>query len=274
MGQINLLEYPVSNKIYAFTTTKEGGVSCGAYTSFNITHYCGDDPEHVAKNREMLCKQLGIVESALILPHQTHSLNVYSIKNDFFDLSEERRMEHLYNVDALITQCGNICIGVSTADCVPVLLYDEPNGIIAAIHAGWRGVVGNIVGKTIKKMMTEYHSSPTHVKVIIGPSISLNAFEVGDEVYEAFKKANFDMASIAVRASKLGLPTSVEGEDKWHIDLWASITTQLLNSSVPLENIHIAGVCTYTEHDTYFSARRAGINSGRLFTGIMIKEDK
>jgi YfiH family protein len=187
-------------------------------------------------------------------------------------MTKEGKNNFLYDVDTLVTNMKNICIGVSTADCVPVLLFDEKTETIAAIHAGWRGVVNNIVAATIEKMSATFSVSAEHLKVVIGPSISQKSFEVGDKVYDAFEKANFDMSSIAVRASQLGLPLSVEGKDKWHIDLWAAITMQLLEKGVELNNITISNICTFEEHEEYFSARRNGISSGRLFTGIMMTE--
>lgn len=272
LEELRLLEYNLAPSVRAFTTTRNGGVSTGAYASFNITHYCGDSAECVSKNREILCNELHISNESLILPHQTHSSNVQLVTSEFFNMTKEEKNNFLYDVDALVTNMKNICIGVSTADCVPVLLFDEKTETIAAIHAGWRGVVNNIVAATIEQMSATFSTSAEHLKVVIGPSISQKSFEVGDEVYDAFEKANFDMASIAVRASQLGLSLSVEGEDKWHIDLWAAITMQLLEKGVELNNITISNICTFEEHEEYFSARRNGISSGRLFTGIMMTE--
>jgi copper oxidase (laccase) domain-containing protein len=94
---------------------------------------------------------------------------------------------------------------------------------------------------------------------VIGPCISLDAFEVGDEVYEAFSSADFPMHLIAKRHT-----------EKWHIDLWEANRLQLLACGLRPENITLSGVCTYTSHDRFFSARRLGIKSGRIFNGIII----
>ena len=88
-----------------------------------------------------------------------------------------------------MTNESNVCIGVSTADCIPILLYDTEHHAAAAIHAGWRGTVKHIVMKTIKEMGVVFNSVPQNLKAVIGPGISLDNFEVGDEVYEKFANA-------------------------------------------------------------------------------------
>ena len=97
------------------------------------------------------------------------------------------------------------------------------------------------------------------LKAVIGPGISLEHFEVGDEVYEEFRGAGFDMAAVARRY------------DKWHIDLWEANRLLLVEGGVCPDNIKTAGVCTYAHADRFFSARRLGIDSGRIFSGIMME---
>ena len=254
---MELLEYSLSDDVVAFSTKR--GEPQGNYGEFNITHYCGDVEEHVKHCRVELCNKLEISDNALILPRQTHESNILNIEDSFFSLDEEERMQRLYGIDAIVTTLPRVCIGVSTADCVPILLYDGDKGVVAAIHAGWRGSVQRIVEKTINYMCAEFSMLPKNIKVVIGPSISIDAFEVGDEVYEKFKAEGFDVNKIAIR------------RDKWHINLWKANCIQLQKCGVELNNIHLAGICTYTNHHEFFSARRLGINSGRIFNGIMIK---
>ena len=152
----------------------------------------------------------------------------------------------------------DFCLCVSTADCVPVLLYDVSKDVIAAIHAGWRGTVGRIVEKTLEVMGSEYGTEGKDVIACIGPSISLESFEVGDEVYAAFAEAGFEMSCIARKY------------EKWHLDLWEANRLQLLAHGVLPEHIEVAGICTYKNYEDFFSARRLGIKSGRILSGIMI----
>lgn len=261
-----LLEYSISPEVRAFSTCRIGGFGIQNYHSLNVTHYCGDDPLTVKKNTELLCEVLNIDSSRLVLPRQVHGVEVAEINETFFCLTEEERKSLLNGVDALITQMNHVCIGVSTADCVPILLYDPVTRSLAAVHAGWRGVVNNIIGEVIKRMQSSFGVSASHIKAVIGPSISKLAFEVGDEVYAAFYDAGFNMSAIA---SRLTFPGN---EEKWHIDLWGACCEQLENLGISLDNMQIAGICTYQSSDEFFSARRLGLHSGRIFNGIMLNE--
>lgn len=258
-----LLEYDLGEHVRAFSTTRQGGVSVGAYASFNANLYCGDDVQHVQQNRELLCQFLGLPFSHLLMPHQTHHDKVCKIDESFLSLSQSEREQRLEGIDALMTDLPDVCVCVSTADCIPVLLYDDVHHAVAAVHAGWRGTVSSIVRKTVERMEEVYHTDVNDVKAVIGPGISLDAFEVGDEVYDAFQSAGFPMMQIAKRY------VLSEEKTKWHIDLWEANRWELLQSGVPFSHIHLSGICTYSHNDRFFSARRAGIHSGRILNGIM-----
>ena len=258
-----MLEYgmmmPYSN-ISCFSTTRHGGCGEGAYATFNCTHYCGDNPEHVKTNLNFVKAFLTNAKAnqreradVLIIPRQTHSTNVRVIE----DIPSE---EDLQDVDALVTRLKGFCLCVSTADCVPILIYDPVKQVIAAVHAGWRGTVGRIVEKVLEVMKSQYGTEGKDVLACIGPSISLESFEVGDEVYAAFAEAGFDMDRIAKKY------------EKWHLDLWEANRLQLLAHSVLSHHIEVAGICTYQCHEDFFSARRLGIQSGRILSGIMMNE--
>lgn len=269
----DLLEYPLAQNVRAFSTRRSGGVGQEAYASFNITHYCGDLPDNVSLHRRALCEELGIADAALHLPWQTHGTEVMKIDDAFLRMSAEERARRLQGIDALITDLPHQCIGISTADCIPILLYDHTHHAAAAIHAGWRGTVADIVGGTIQAMQSHYGTEAHELRAVIGPGISLEAFEVGDEVYEAFAEARFPMEQIARRMPCLSTSEAYNSPsplEKWHIDLWAANTHLLETAGVPLHHIMVSGICTYTHHETYFSARRLGIKSGRIFTGIMM----
>ena len=245
--------------MYEFRT-RRGGVSRGNYSEFNINEYCGDEANAMVANRKLLCQKLDISDHCLIFPHQVHGVEVRQIDGDFTSMDFRARKEMLEGIDAVMTNQKGLCIGVSTADCIPVLLYDHRNHACAAIHAGWRGTVARIVQKTIHLMISSYHTQPEELQAVIGPGISLENFEVGNEVYEQFDKAGFDMSSIARRF------------ERWHIDLWECNRKQLIHSGVLADNIQVAGICTFANTGEYFSARRLGINSGRIFTAIMMKD--
>ncbi len=260
--------YNIDNNIVkAFSTTRNGGVSIDNYSNFNINLYCGDNIENVIKNRNILSAYLAIEKNKILVPHQFHGVESCVITADFFNLSPLKQITLLEGKDALITTEKGVCIGVSTADCIPILIYDPINYVIAAVHAGWRGTLSRITLKTVKEMMLNFNSAPEQLKIVIGPGISLSNFEVGQEVYDKFRYANFDITRIAklFPAMKMG----EEGE-KWHIDLKLSNKIDLQQIGVKTENIIDEGICTYDNYNTYFSARKMGINSGRIYNGIIL----
>ena len=255
--------YPMPNdKATAFSTTRHGGCGSGAYGSFNCTPYTGDELSVVLANQEQLCKLVGITTEQLIVPYQTHSCNVLIVDEAFMQLSSDARHAMLQEKDAVITSIPDVCLCVSTADCVPVLLYDSVRGVVAAVHAGWRGTVGKIVEHTLQAMREKYGTRAADVYAFIGPCISLEAFEVGMEVYDAFEQIGCDMKQISRWHPE---------KEKYHIDLPAANRLQLLAEGVPIEQIHDSAICTYTQHQDFFSARRLGIRSGRILNGIVIR---
>ena len=246
-----LTYYNMGAGVTAFSTTRQGGCSTGNYAAFNINGYCGDDEVHIAANKVALCSLLGIDSNRLVMPHQVHDCVVRRI-----DGPQQGVIE---GVDAVMTDVPQLCIGVSTADCIPVLLYDSTHRAVSAVHAGWRGTVLRIVQKAVEAMHNAYGTAPADLQAVIGPGISLDSFEVGDEVYEQFLSAGFDMQPISRR------------DAKWHIDLPMCNRLQLMEAGIPSNNIQMTNICTYQQYDRYFSARRLGIQSGRIYTGILIK---
>ena len=246
-----LTYYNMGTGVTAFSTTRQGGCSTGNYAAFNINGYCGDDEVHIAANKVALCGLLGIDSNRLVMPHQVHDCVVRRI-----DGPQQGVIE---GVDAVMTDVPQLCIGVSTADCIPVLLYDSTHRAISAVHAGWRGTVLRIVQKAVETMRDTYGTAPADLQAVIGPGISLDSFEVGDEVYNQFLSAGFDMQPISRR------------DAKWHIDLPMCNRLQLMEAGIPADHIQMTNICTYQQYDRYFSARRLGIQSGRIYTGILIK---
>lgn len=255
-----ILIYNVEAGINAFSTIRNGlGVSSGNFGKMNINPYCGDNLDNVEKNRKMLADELGLSENSIILPQQTHGNNCKIITQDFLYLTPSLRENYLRNTDAIITNLRQICIGVSTADCVPILLYDKKNKVSAAVHSGWRGTVNRIIVCVINEMIEKFHSVPQDIIAIIGPSISKFAFEVGQEVYDIFKKNKFLMSSISEII-----------DDKWHIDLCLANKLELLENGLLESNIILSNICTYANSNLFFSARRLSFNCGRIYNGIII----
>ena len=266
--------YNLSDDVKAFSTTRHGGVSEGNYASLNINEYCGDSKANTDANRLLLANELGIDANHIIMPHQTHGVESRIIGEEFATLPDGVKKMLLEGVDAVMTNIPGMCIGVSTADCIPVLLYDEEHHAAAAIHAGWRGTQARIVHKAVQEMRMAYQTDPTKLKAVIGPGISLDNFEVGDEVYADFEQAAFDTSTIAEERIKRN-PNADDPakafERKWHINLPLANIQMLTHNGVDEANIINTGICTFDNADNYFSARRLGIESGRIYTGIIIR---
>lgn len=270
MNKPELHFYELANNVVAFSSTRHSGVSKGNYAAFNINRYCGDAPDAIEQNRKSLANCLEIDVNKLIVPHQIHSDSSRIIANEYFKLPANIREQIIEGVDAVMTNELNVCIGVSTADCIPILLYDTKHQAAAAIHAGWRGTLKHIVQKTIKEMGIVYQTKPQELQAVIGPGISLQNFEVGDEVYEQFANACFDMERIAKRFRVIQ-PKEGELPLKWHLDLKLSNRIDMETMGVLPQNIIDEGICTYDNTNDYFSARKLGVDSGRIYNGIILK---
>jgi conserved hypothetical protein, YfiH family len=259
---MELLDYTLASEVRAFSTPRSAlspAIETDTpYAGFNLTDYCGDSPAHVAECREALCAELKITDSQLLLPHQTHTNRVALVDAPLMEMESSERTLRLLEIDALVTALPRVCIGISTADCVPVLLYDPKHRVIGAAHAGWRGMVGHILAHTIELMRT-LGTNPHDLRAVVGPCIGPDSFEVGEEVVDAFLQANFPPS--VVRRGFFKRP---------HIDLWAAAVHELERSGVQLEGILVSGIDTYACPDRFFSARRLSIQSGRIYSGIML----
>jgi YfiH family protein len=244
-----------------FFTTRAGGNGQGTYATLNLGMFCNDDPETVIDNRKILCHTIGINEEKLIVPEEVHSADVKEITESFFYLSPNEKGIYLSACDGLLTNLSGCCLAVTTADCVPVLLYDKKNGSIAAIHAGWKGIVKKIIPAAIEKMSVLYGTKPHDIIAATGPCISAQMYEVSEEMI-----GNFESVFSPEIVSQL-----TESRDgKFYIDLRKAVFVQCLACQIPESHIGIHPHCTYQMPELYFSARRDSFNSGRMLSGIML----
>ena len=251
-------KYP---ELFAFSTEREGGVSVGKYASLNLCDYTGDELSSVKKNRQIFCKKNEIVSDRLFMPHQIHGSGTLIIDEIFLSLSSLEREQKLDGVDALMTNQKGVCIGVSTADCVPIMLFDSKQKVIATVHAGWRGTLAKIVVKTLEKMQLHFGSSPTDILVQIAPCISFENYEVGVELVDSFAREHFPINQLFCDKEK----------DKFCFDLKTANCFLLLEFGVLPQNIAVSDCCTFRDYERFFSARRLGINSGRMFSCMMLR---
>lgn len=247
---------PLGEGIVAFNTTRGNASDDNPYSAFNVCHYTGDTDVHVERCRDILCRQLSIASDHLIIPRQTHSANVATISR--------LPAGELNEVDALVTTLRGVVIGVNTADCVPILLAERDAGLVAAVHAGWKGAVKRIASATIAAMEA-VGADASRIVAAICPSICQNCFEVGDEVVDQFRHAGYDIDRRTYRH---------RDTQKSHIDLPALCRDDLTSAGVKSDSIILSGKCSRCTPNRYFSARRLGIKSGRIFSGIAINSVK
>lgn len=262
----NLLLFDLFDRekgIVHFTTTRAGGVSNGTFSSFNMGNFSDDDPLKIRENHTILARMFFMDISKFFIPHQTHGTRVLNVDKAFLEMDQPTAIEAMYGVDATITREKGIFLCATTADCVPIILYDKKNEVVAAIHAGWRGTVGRIVEKTIAEMERQYGSSPGEMMAGIGPAISLDHYEVGDEVVSQFHRNGFDLSDKLVFYRKN--PTS-----RSHLDLKEINRRELMRLGVPEGAIEKSDYCTFEKQEFFFSARRQSVHSGRMLTGIMM----
>lgn len=260
----NLLQFNSLNQYSAvehFCTTRKGGVSKGAFSSFNLGNFSDDNPMDIYENRQSLARMWYMDIANFIIPHQTHSSNVLVIDQAFLQLNPSDKIDILYGIDATITELQDIFLCATTADCVPVLLFDQKRKLIAAIHAGWKGIVDGIIENTISKMQEVYQSNPSDIVAAIGPSISMKNYEIGDDVSSMFKTAGFDLST----SSSLNNKTN-----KLHIDLKLITSNELTRLGVPSDRIESSTLCTFDSDELFFSARKQSLHCGRMLSGIML----
>lgn len=251
-------KYP---EITHFTTDREGGVSTDSFSTNNLSPYTNDNPTDFSENKRRLCCNLNISEDKLIIPFQTHGSEIRNIDDTFFSLTPTEKETSLFGVDALITQLPNVCLGITTADCVPLLFFDPTQKVIAAAHAGWRGTCDKIAERVVGELVKQYQCNANDILVTIGPSISVQSYNVGAELLPEFKKAGFEVNEIFEKRQGLIF-----------LDLRKANKITLINAGISPDKIETSGICTFIEHKRFFSARYLGIRSGRMLSGILIQE--
>jgi len=233
-------DWPAPANVHAFLTTRTGGVSRPPYASFNPAVHVGDDPDAVAENRRLL-RQFLPAEPLWL--NQVHGCDVVS-----------EACGDAPDADAGVAFQANEVRAVLTADCLPVLFCDEAGSVVAAAHAGWRGLAGGVLEATVRSMQVP----PQRILAWLGAAIGPDAFEVGDEVRENFV-AQHALAGIAFRPA---LPGTLDGAPrKWLADIYALARIRLAQAGV--ERVYGGGLCTQADTERFFSYRRES-RTGRM----------
>ncbi|AGF72890.1 hypothetical protein A605_09440 [Corynebacterium halotolerans YIM 70093 = DSM 44683] len=214
-------------------TTRAGGASASPYDSFNLADHVGDDPAHVAANRERLAGAVGLDPTDIVWMEQIHSNTVTVV-----DGPQAGPVE---TTDALVTTRPGLALAVLVADCVPVLLADHTAGVAAAVHAGRMGARNGIVARTVEKMV-ELGATPTGIQALLGPAASGRHYEVPQEMADDVE-------------SRLPGSRTRTRQGTWGIDVRAGLVRQLM--SLGVTGIEADPRCTIEDTD-FFSYRREG----------------
>jgi len=234
-------DWPAPKNVRAMQTTRSGGVSVAPYESFNLGEHVGDLQQAVAQNRQLLAS---VMPSEPVWLQQVHGTVVV----DAGDTS------CLPQADAAATRHrGAVCV-VMTADCLPVLLCDESGTVVAAVHAGWKGLATGVIESTVKAMAI----APQKLLVWLGPAISQRAFEVGDDVREVFVVQQ-------AQAMEAFLPGA---NGKWMADIYLLAHQRL--HALGITRVYGGEQCTYSDSARFFSYRRDGV-TGRMGTFIWLE---
>jgi YfiH family protein len=236
-------------------TTRKGGVSRAPFDSLNLGSGSGDSPGDVHRNRELLADALGLPAGAIKTVHQVHGSDVHVLRD-----ADETRPDEGY--DAIVTDIRGAAVGVLTADCVPVLLYDPRARAVAAVHAGWSGTVKAIAGMAVQEMSASYGTRPQDVLASIGPSIGPCCYEVDEKVVGPLRESLVGWWPDLVAPTKDG---------RWLFDLWKANRLMLVLAGVKPENISVFSACTACNQDKFYSHRKSGGRAGRMMAIAILK---
>ncbi len=230
---------------HAFST-RIGGISPPPFDSLNLGNPNGcevqDDYDRIWANYSLLLSCIGCPTEPPLRVHQVHG-------NEISEVQSGKNFDTNCKADAILSHDSRRVISIRTADCVPILISSDDGSVVATVHAGWRGIIAEVIPKTVKRMMGD----PATLRAAIGPCIGMDAFEVGPEVLVEFQQ---------VFGSKAPVRKLVGG--KGNVDLRAAARLQLLNCGLHERHIDSTDRCTVTHRDEFFSHRRDHGVTGRM----------
>ena len=259
-GRIHYIETLFSGpaaSIQGFTTRHEG-VSRTPYNSLNLGTGTLDQPHNVEGNRNLLARAFGTTQDAMVTVKQVHGTDILIINEPNEDNSHFLGLEG----DAIITDQRGVMIGITVADCAPILLYDQKKQVVAVVHAGWQGTSARLAAKTVAAMQSMFDCDPAGLQAAIGPCIGKCCYEVDAPVRLAFTQNGVPWESCAEQS----------GADRWHLDLTAANRGLLISAGVPETGIQSSGMCVSCHRELFFSYRRDSGETGRQMGFIMLKE--
>lgn len=233
-------DWPAPSNVRAFITTRHGGVSVGPHASFNLGLRADEDPQTVDANRALLYQHLPQTPKWL---RQVHGTRV--VDADTVDSAQDSP-----HADASVARQPNTVCAVMIADCLPVLFTNREGTHVAGAHAGWRGLAGGVIANTVERLR-EAGDDPADLMAYIGPGIGPTAFEVGQDVYDAFTLPDPD-------AKQAFVP---HRPGKWLADLFTLARRALGRAGIT--RVYGGGLCTYSDPARFYSYRRDKV-TGRM----------
>ena len=251
--------WPLSQRIKAFTTTRKGGISQGDFAGLNLSLSSSDRREDVLANRERLKEAFKIPGIHFSLT-QIHSNLCIPILPEWNSAGADAAYTSELNQPAMIL----------TADCLPILIANRQENIVVAIHAGWRSLLMDIIENSVQALGQKSED----LFVWLGPAISQKAFEIGPEVKSAFQYRNTLLENLSEKERSnptLFIPSPNMG--KYLADIYGLAKLRLRNLGVPIKQIYGADFCTYSDATRFYSYRRDGITSGRMASYIWLDQE-
>ncbi|MBF0159873.1 MAG: peptidoglycan editing factor PgeF [Magnetococcales bacterium] len=256
---VPLLGFSGSSGISCFFTTRQGGVSEQAYFSCNLGDHVGDSRQNVLANRQRLAAALGLDSDQCCWLRQVHGRDTVTITEPLAGLPP-------VEADAMVTNQSGLLLGILTADCLPLLFMDGGARVIGAAHAGWRGALAGVVPSCLEAMARLGGRSQA-IRVIMGPCIRQDAYQVGEEHYQQF--IQHDTGNGRFFAKK-----GSDTQSTFHFDLAGYVTQQLTDCGIMERHIDDVGLCTFSREEQFFSHRRAMLEGqkqcGRQMGGIWL----
>jgi purine-nucleoside/S-methyl-5'-thioadenosine phosphorylase / adenosine deaminase len=262
-GHLRVLTWPAldASGITAAVTARQGGVSDGPYATLNLSLSVGDEPSLVLENRRRLAAALGGSLDDVVFARQVHGAGVRVVGpadrgSGAYSLDDAIGSGHEEGADALVTTAPGVTLAILTADCLPVVLHDPAAGVLACVHAGWRGTVAGVTAAAVTAMR-DLGSRPSDVIAGLGPAIAGDRYQVGPDVHEAVTTAFGAAAAPFLRPDR----RPGAAQDRWLLDLPAANRHALREAGVPDAQIHASTVPTGTGD---FFSDRAARPCGRL----------
>ena len=273
VGGLQLLTWPAldASGADAAVTARSGGVSSGPYATLNLSLSVGDDPRCVLANRRRLAAGFGASPEDFVFARQVHGAGVRVVCAADRGSGALCLDDAIADVDALVTATPGVVLAILTADCVPIVLHDPVAGVLACVHAGWRGTVAGVSAAALAAMQA-LGSRPSDVIAGIGPAIAAARYQVGPDVYQAVTQAFGPAAAAFMRpnARPGARPDTLPGSrpDRWLLDLWAANRHALFEVGVPAPQIRTTtlstGPAAAPAGRGYFFSDRTARPCGRL----------